>query len=78
MRDESTFASRNSGIFDRLVEIRGPVLLIWGQHDRLVPVRHAGEFAKRLRDARVEIAADSGHIHKLSSPRPPLRLCGRS
>ena len=67
---------QDGGLFDRLTKIEEPVLLIWGEHDRLVPVRHAGEFAKRLRDARVEIVADSGHLPQVEQSAATLALVG--
>ena len=65
---------RDSGLFDRLAAVGEPVLLVWGEHDRLVPVEHAGEFAKRLRHARVEIVAHSGHIPQVEQSEATLAL----
>lgn len=52
----------DGGLFDRLADVEVPVLLVWGEHDALVPLAHAPEFAQRLKDARVEVIAEAGHI----------------
>jgi len=46
---------------DRLERVQAPTLVVWGRHDRVVPVAHAEE-ARRIPDARVEILEDAGHI----------------
>lgn len=52
----------DQGLFSRLSSITSPVLLVWGEKDRLAPVSHAAEFARRIPNARLEIVPGSGHI----------------
>jgi 4,5:9,10-diseco-3-hydroxy-5,9,17-trioxoandrosta-1(10),2-diene-4-oate hydrolase len=49
-------------IFDRLEEIEVPTLVIWGAQDRILPVAHAHQAAKRLANARLHIFDPCGHV----------------
>jgi pimeloyl-ACP methyl ester carboxylesterase len=44
---------------ERLREFDRPVLIVWATEDKVFPLEHAHELAKRLPDARVEEVADS-------------------
>jgi pimeloyl-ACP methyl ester carboxylesterase len=46
----------------RLRRLSLPVLVMWGELDRLLPAGLAGEWASLLPDARVEIVARGGHL----------------
>lgn len=53
------------GLRDRLHRIAVPTLLVWGRHDRVVPVTYAGEFAAAIPAATVTVIEDSGHFPQL-------------
>jgi pimeloyl-ACP methyl ester carboxylesterase len=53
---------------DRLSAIRCPTLIIWGEGDALIPVRHAHEYARRIPHARVVIFPATGHIPMVEQP----------
>jgi len=55
-------------IRDRLGEIECPVLVVWGEKDRLVPVRDAHEFGRLIPDARVVVWPETGHVAMLERP----------
>jgi pimeloyl-ACP methyl ester carboxylesterase len=55
-------------IRDRLGEIECPVLVVWGEKDRLVPVRDAYEFGRLIPQARVVVWPDTGHVAMLERP----------
>jgi pimeloyl-ACP methyl ester carboxylesterase len=55
-------------IRDRLGEIGCPVLVVWGEEDRLVPVRDAYEFGRLIPHARVEVWPQTGHVAMLERP----------
>ena len=55
-------------IRDRLGEIRCPTLIVWGELDRLVPLRDAAEFEWLIPDARKLVYADTGHLVMLERP----------
>src|SRR5829696_8461009 len=43
------------GWCDQLTEIECPTLIVWGERDSLQPVRHAREWARRLRRSELKI-----------------------
>jgi pimeloyl-ACP methyl ester carboxylesterase len=55
-------------IRDRLGEIRCPALVVWGEEDRLVPVRDAAEFQWLIPGARKVLYPDTGHMVMLERP----------
>jgi pimeloyl-ACP methyl ester carboxylesterase len=52
----------------RLGQIACPTLIVWGEHDTLVPVRDAGEFARLIPGARMVVWPDTGHMPMLERP----------
>jgi pimeloyl-ACP methyl ester carboxylesterase len=52
----------------RLGEIRCPTLIVWGESDRLVPVRDADEFERAIPGARKVIFRDTGHVAMIERP----------
>jgi pimeloyl-ACP methyl ester carboxylesterase len=55
-------------IRDRLGEIECPVLVVWGEDDRLVPVRDAYEFGRLIPHAQVVVWPETGHVAMLERP----------
>jgi pimeloyl-ACP methyl ester carboxylesterase len=55
-------------IRDRLGEIDAPTLVVWGEHDRLVPLRDAAEFEWLIPGARKVVYEDTGHMVMLERP----------
>jgi pimeloyl-ACP methyl ester carboxylesterase len=55
-------AVATSGVRPRLGEIDCPTLIIWGEADRVTPVRHAYGFHEAIADSRLEIYAETGHL----------------
>ena len=54
--------------------VKAPALVVWGDHDRIVP-RSAGElYAKSLRNAGFEIVAGAGHCVDMEQPDELARL----
>jgi pimeloyl-ACP methyl ester carboxylesterase len=66
--DDGVAAMARYPIRDRLGEIDCPTLIVWGELDRLVPLRDAGEFEWLIRDARKVVYEDTGHAVMLESP----------
>jgi pimeloyl-ACP methyl ester carboxylesterase len=52
----------------RLGDIAAPTLVVWGTDDALVPVRDAWEFGDLIRDARVVVYEDTGHVAMMERP----------
>lgn len=52
----------------RLHRISAPVLVIWGEQDRMLPVAQARRWADALSDARVAVIEQAGHLPHLERP----------
>jgi pimeloyl-ACP methyl ester carboxylesterase len=52
----------------RLRRARLPALVIWGEHDRLVPLAHGEAYAEGLPEARLVVLPDVGHYPYLEAP----------
>ena len=66
--DDALEAMTAYPIRDRLGEITCPALIVWGEEDRLVPVRDAAEFEWLIPTARKVLYADTGHMVMLERP----------
>lgn len=66
--DDALDAMTAYPIRDRLGEITCPTLIVWGEDDRLVPIRDASEFEWLILDARKVIYPDTGHMVMLERP----------
>jgi pimeloyl-ACP methyl ester carboxylesterase len=54
---------------DRLERIEAPTLVVWGELDRLVPLRDADRFVEAIGpNARKLVYADTGHVAMLERP----------
>lgn len=53
---------------ERLPEIACPTLIVWGDSDRLIPVRDADVFAELIPDSRKVVFQDTGHVAMLERP----------
>ncbi len=49
-------------ILDHLEEILSPTLILWGAQDRFLPVTHAHNAVKRIRNASLHIFDPCGHL----------------
>ncbi len=55
-------------IRERLPEIACPTLVVWGDRDRLVPLRDADVFVELIPDAHKVVFQDTGHMSMLERP----------
>lgn len=51
-----------------LAAVSAPTLLVWGARDRVVPVDEAPDWLERLRDARLVVIPNAGHVPMVESP----------
>jgi pimeloyl-ACP methyl ester carboxylesterase len=51
-----------------LASVTAPTLLLWGEHDRLVPSRDAAQWRESLPDARLVVLANARHVPMLEAP----------
>lgn len=58
----------NPRLPQHLKRIPCPTLVLWGEHDRVVPRAHGEYFAQHLPHARLEVVADCGHMAPQEKP----------
>jgi pimeloyl-ACP methyl ester carboxylesterase len=64
----------NTRIEKRLGLIKAPTLLLWGEHDRIMPRTYADVFAKAISGATtVQTIAGAGHLAELDKPAEVAR-----
>ncbi|MDH4148837.1 MAG: alpha/beta hydrolase [Acidimicrobiia bacterium] len=51
-----------------LAGVAAPTLVLFGEHDQIVPIDVGRQYAERLPNARLEIVADAGHWIDLETP----------
>ena len=51
-----------------LPEVDASALIVWGEHDRTVPLECGERYAELLSDARLEIISDAGHAIDFERP----------
>ena len=56
------------GLVRRIHRVKAPVLLVWGEHDRIVPLAYAQEFSSRLKHAEKVVLPRCGHLPMLEQP----------
>lgn len=57
----------------RLPAIKAPVLLLWGQKDRLIPFSNSEDYLRLLPDARLAAFKDLGHVPMEENPAQSLK-----
>jgi pimeloyl-ACP methyl ester carboxylesterase len=61
-------AMADPGLLDRLPSVTVPVLVIWGEADRMIPVEHGRAYAKAIPNARFLLLPEAGHLPQLEAP----------
>jgi len=56
------------GLKQRLRGIQAPTMVLWGKQDKLVPVRYAEEFGRRIPGSTVRILDQAGHLFPAEYP----------
>lgn len=64
----------NPKLLGRLHRITSPTLVIWGEHDRLVPRAHGAAYAAHIPRAALQIVPGAGHSPPLEAPAATSRL----
>lgn len=67
-RQQTVIGQQRIVVLDRLHHVNCPVMIVWGERDRAVPVNHAEAAAKRLPNSRVEIIPRAGHLPHVERP----------
>src|SRR5271165_6005873 len=55
-------------VLDRLSDLPVPTLIVWGDSDQIIPVAHAHDAARRVRDGRLAIIPGCGHMPHVERP----------
>lgn len=55
-------------IRQRLAEIACPTMIVWGEEDKVIPVRDAGVFEELIPGSRKVLFKDTGHMAMLERP----------
>jgi pimeloyl-ACP methyl ester carboxylesterase len=61
-------------LLDRLGRIEIPVLVIWGDSDRIVTPAYGAAYAAAFGRARLEIVRDAGHLPQIEQPAATFAL----
>jgi pimeloyl-ACP methyl ester carboxylesterase len=60
--------SWSDGWCDQLTEIDCPTLIVWGERDALLPLRHGREYARRIVGSELHVIPEAGHIPMFERP----------
>ena len=52
-------ASLDYDFRDRLPDVKVPTLIVWGEHDSIIPIRDADEFERLIEDSRKVVMKDT-------------------
>lgn len=63
-----TAAYTDDQVEDRMGSIQVPTLILFGEHDRVVPPGNAELMAEKIAGAQVVILSDTGHIFPIENP----------
>lgn len=61
-------------LLDRLPRIKIPVLVIWGDSDRIVTPAYGAAYAAAFGQGRLEIVRDAGHLPQIEQPAATFAL----
>jgi pimeloyl-ACP methyl ester carboxylesterase len=61
-------AMADPGLLGRLPAVAVPVLVIWGEADRMIPVERGEAYAKAIPGARYLLLPEAGHLPQLEAP----------
>lgn len=62
------------GLVRRLHRITVPVLVVWGEDDRIIPSSYAAEFGARIPHSAVHVLPGSGHVPQVEQMEATLEL----
>ena len=55
-------------LLEQLPHLAAPVLVVWGKHDRVVPLSQAHAAMARLRRGRLAVIPEAGHLPQVEQP----------
>jgi pimeloyl-ACP methyl ester carboxylesterase len=54
---------------DKTKKLSFPVLIVWGENDRLVPLRHGQRAHQLIKDSKLVVFDHCGHIPMMEKPK---------
>lgn len=69
LRSASHLGGQAISALDRIGSARFPVLIVWGDNDRVFPVGHAHRAAKAVPEARLVILENCGHFPQIEATK---------
>jgi pimeloyl-ACP methyl ester carboxylesterase len=64
----------DKGLKKRLHRIKAPTLIVWGEHDGLIPPVYGPEFQRRIPGSRLEVIPDTAHVPMTERPDEFVRI----
>jgi pimeloyl-ACP methyl ester carboxylesterase len=64
----------DKGLKKRIHRITAPTLIVWGEHDGIVPAAYAEDFHKLIPGSKVAMFPDSGHMPMFEEPDKFVKL----
>ena len=61
-------------LLDRLRQVTIPVLVIWGDSDRIATPAYGAAYAAAFQNGRLEIVRDAGHLPQIEQPTATVAL----
>lgn len=59
----------NVSLKEKVKEIDIPTLLLVGSHDVITPLKLSREISKKIKESRIEVIADAGHMSMIERPQ---------
>jgi len=63
-------------VLDQLANLRMPTLIVWGEHDLVIPADHARDAVKRLSQGHLALIPHCGHLPHVEQPEQFAALLG--
>jgi pimeloyl-ACP methyl ester carboxylesterase len=54
---------------EKLASLETPTLIVWGAQDKLIPVKHAHQLHKLIKNSKLVILEDAGHVAHAEKPQ---------
>lgn len=67
----------NPKLARRLYRVQAPTLVLWGEHDQIIPLAHGQAYAAGIPNARLEIMPNSGHLPQIEQPERLAQLVAK-
>ena len=77
MAGKLLFPIPDRGLSDRIHRIKARTLLIWGEHDKLIPPVYGPAFQQKIAGARLETIKGAGHMVNYEKPDAVIAALAR-